>query len=106
MGTSVTQGAGAGKLGNTTWPGFAWQFSDWLAAAFPAANLTVHHLGEGGSTPNYWDACGYMLLPQVGQGARPCCGQWSSWQAQGCSMGGCLHPTALKLSPPAGSRAS
>lgn len=63
LGTSITEGAGARGAVKTSWPAFPWQFSDFLQSAFPESNITVHYLGEGGSTPHFWEACSAHLLP-------------------------------------------
>ncbi|PRW56151.1 expressed protein isoform B [Chlorella sorokiniana] len=65
VGASITAGAGGREWSGTrtAWPGYVAQFADWLRAAFPAANASVHNAGMAGTFGGVFAQCFDSLVP-------------------------------------------
>lgn len=65
VGASITSGAGGREWERTrtNWPGYVSQFADWLRAAFPRANATVHNAGMAGTFSGVFAQCFDTLIP-------------------------------------------
>lgn len=65
VGASITSGAGGREWERTrtNWPGYVVQFADWLRAAFPRANATVHNAGMAGTFSGVFAQCFDTLIP-------------------------------------------
>ncbi|KAI3436519.1 hypothetical protein D9Q98_005936 [Chlorella vulgaris] len=67
VGASITSGAGGREWPGTqtNWPGYVTQFADWLRAAFPAANASVHNAGMAGTFSGVFAQCFDTLIPEA-----------------------------------------
>ncbi len=65
VGASITSGAGGREWERTrtNWPGYVSQFADWMRAAFPRANATVHNAGMAGTFSGVFAQCFDTLIP-------------------------------------------
>lgn len=65
VGASITSGAGGCTwVGTrTNWSGYAPQFEDWLRAAFPRADASVHNAGMAGTFSGVFSQCFDTLIP-------------------------------------------
>lgn len=66
VGASITSGAGGRDWAGTrtAWPGYVEQFGDWLRAAFPRANASVHNAGMAGTFSGVFAQCFDTLIPR------------------------------------------